>query len=299
MTPKKTPIVLVADDEEEMRTMLEHFVASQGYAVHTAASGDEAWEKVQQHRPDLVLLDVRMPGLSGWEVSRNISHDPKLSHTRVIVITGIGERVNELTSPLFGAFAYLDKPFDISDLEAKINAALGTRKPSTPTNGISQAAVHASPEQGGFSPPRRKPAAKAPAEAPAKAPAAKTSTQPPAAKAPGKPDSKAPAKPAAKAPAKPAAKAPAKPTGKAPAKAPEKPSSQAPARPAKAPAKPPAKAPAKPAGKAPVRPAAKAPTKSAPKAPAKPAAKAPAKPAAKAPGKPIKKTPGKKPAKRA
>jgi len=281
-----------------MRTMLEHFVASQGYAVHTAASGDEAWEKVQQHRPDLVLLDVRMPGLSGWEVSRNISHDPKLSHTRVIVITGIGERVNELTSPLFGAFAYLDKPFDISDLEAKINAALGTRKPSTPTNGISQAAVHASPEQGGFSPPRRKPAAKAPAEAAAakapaaKAPAAKTSTHPSAAKAPGKPDNKAPAKPAAKAPAKPAAKAPAKPTGKAPAKAPGKPSSQAPARPA-------AKAPAKPAGKAPARPAAKAPAKSAPKAPEKPASKAPAKPAAKAPAKPSKKTPGKKPAKRA
>ncbi len=236
MTQKKTPIILVADDEEEMRTMLEHFVSSQGYAVHTAASGDEAWEKVQRHRPDLVLLDVRMPGLSGWEVSRNISHTPELSHTRVIVITGIGERVNELTSPLFGAFAYLDKPFDIADLEAKIQAALGPRAaPPTPPNGASSAAAPA-PQQGGFQPPKRKTsprkaAAPPPTRPAAKKPAAKKPAAGPAKPAAKKPAPK-PAKPAARKPAteKPAAKKPAarKPASK-PAPKPTKPAARKPA----------------------------------------------------------------------
>ncbi|MDW8249825.1 MAG: response regulator [Myxococcales bacterium] len=210
MTPPAPPPILVADDEEEMRHMLEHFVSSQGYAVHTAASGDEAWEKVQRYRPDLVLLDVRMPGLSGWEVSRNIAHTPELAHTRVIVITGIGERVNELTSPLFGAFAYIDKPFDISELEAKIQAALGPRAvPSS--HGISASTASGS-KQSGLQPPKRKTTPTKPAagkQVLAKA-AAKKPTSKPALSGPNpkKSATKKPAKPAVKksAPKQPASK---------------------------------------------------------------------------------------------
>jgi DNA-binding response OmpR family regulator len=68
-----------------------------------------------------------MPGMSGWEVCRAIREDDALSHTAVLMLTGIGERLNEMTSPLYGADAYLDKPFDFGDLDATIERIMGTR----------------------------------------------------------------------------------------------------------------------------------------------------------------------------
>ena len=76
----------------------------------------------REKKPDLVMLDVMMPGMSGWEVCRSIRDDATLGHTRVIMLTGIGERLNEMTSPLYGADAFIDKPFEFEDLDAKVDA---------------------------------------------------------------------------------------------------------------------------------------------------------------------------------
>src|SRR5580693_10121355 len=95
--------------------------------VIEASDGDEAWQLARERLPDLVVLDVMMPGMSGWEVCRKIRQDAGLAHTGVLMLTGIGETLNEATSPLFGADEYIDKPFDFEQLDEKILAVLRRR----------------------------------------------------------------------------------------------------------------------------------------------------------------------------
>ena len=121
-------VVLVADDEPSMLSLIAQHVKTLGHDVHIAHDGEEAWDKVQKHRPDLVLLDVMMPAMSGWEVCRKVREDDGLERVGVIMITGIGETLNELTSPLFGADAYLDKPFELVDLDRAIREVLAKRR---------------------------------------------------------------------------------------------------------------------------------------------------------------------------
>jgi DNA-binding response OmpR family regulator len=95
--------------------------------VIEASDGDEAWRLARERLPDLVVLDVMMPGMSGWEVCRKIRQDAALAHTGVLMLTGIGENLNEATSPLFGADEYIDKPFDFARLDEKIVSVLRRR----------------------------------------------------------------------------------------------------------------------------------------------------------------------------
>ncbi len=95
--------------------------------VLEASDGDEAWRLARERLPDLVVLDVMMPGMSGWEVCRKIRQDAALAHTGVLMLTGIGENLNEATSPLFGADEYIDKPFDFEKLDEKIVTVLRRR----------------------------------------------------------------------------------------------------------------------------------------------------------------------------
>jgi DNA-binding response OmpR family regulator len=74
-----------------------------------------------------VVLDVMMPGQSGWEICKAIREDEKLKTTGVIMLTGIGERLNEMTSPLYGADAHLDKPFELQALDAAVTRVLSAR----------------------------------------------------------------------------------------------------------------------------------------------------------------------------
>src|SRR5882724_4503579 len=122
------PIVLVADDEPSTVAMLSSHLRTKGYTVLEASDGDQAWELSHEHLPNLVLLDVMMPGMSGWEVCRKIREAVSLAHTGVIMLTGIGENLNEMTSPLYGADAYLDKPFEFADLDQKISETIARRE---------------------------------------------------------------------------------------------------------------------------------------------------------------------------
>ena len=95
--------------------------------VIQASDGEEAWRLAREHLPDLVVLDVMMPGMSGWEVCRKIREDVALAHTGVVMLTGIGENLNQMTSPLYGADAYIDKPFEFDDFDDKIRGTLTAR----------------------------------------------------------------------------------------------------------------------------------------------------------------------------
>jgi CheY-like chemotaxis protein len=128
MADNKTPVVLVADDEPSMLALVAAFVRSKGYTVVEASDGDMAWQMATARLPDLIILDVMMPGMSGWEVCRKIREAVSLAHTGVIMLTGIGESLNEMTSPLYGADAYVDKPFELADLERTIVETLRKRR---------------------------------------------------------------------------------------------------------------------------------------------------------------------------
>jgi DNA-binding response OmpR family regulator len=92
--------------------------------VHEASDGEEAIKTIRRVRPVAVVLDVMMPGMSGWEVCRALRDDPEIAGTGVLMLTGIGERLNEMTSPLYGADDHLDKPFDFDELEQRVEALL-------------------------------------------------------------------------------------------------------------------------------------------------------------------------------
>src|SRR5262245_44302259 len=121
-------VVLVADDEPSTLALLSRHLRGKSYSVLEASDGDQAWELAHQHLPHLVLLDVMMPGMSGWEVCRKIREAVSLAHTGVVMLTGIGENLNEMTSPLYGADAHVDKPFEFGDLDDAIEETLERRR---------------------------------------------------------------------------------------------------------------------------------------------------------------------------
>ncbi|MFO0743210.1 MAG: response regulator [Labilithrix sp.] len=231
------PLVLVADDEPSMLELVARHLRTMSdpkLEVIQASDGEEAWRLAREHLPDLVVLDVMMPGMSGWEVCRKIREDIGLAHTGVVMLTGIGENLNQMTSPLYGADAYIDKPFEFEDFDDKVrdtlkareSQRLGVVRPSI--NGTSGAAKPAPASKKAAPPAKAAPAAKAKA-APAKAAPAKAKK---AAPAPSK--KKAAAKAPAKAPApskkKAAAKAPTKAKKTAAKAAPSKAKKAAPAK---------------------------------------------------------------------
>jgi DNA-binding response OmpR family regulator len=123
----KKPVILIADDDPEILTMLGIRLSKKGYEVLEAVDGNQTLSMAHEHHPDLVLLDVMMPGKNGWEVAKELRADDTFANVGIVMLTAIGEKVNEMTSPLYGADAYVDKPFDFSDLEAKIKRVLEGR----------------------------------------------------------------------------------------------------------------------------------------------------------------------------
>jgi CheY-like chemotaxis protein len=115
--PTTTANILVVDDDPEIVSMLSTRLSKRGYKISTAADGHRALELAKREKPDLILLDVMMPGKSGWEVARALKQDPVTQDIKIVMVTAIGTQVNELTSPLYGADAHIDKPFEFERLE--------------------------------------------------------------------------------------------------------------------------------------------------------------------------------------
>jgi CheY-like chemotaxis protein len=116
----KEPTILVVDDDPEIVSMLSTRLGKHGYKVSTASDGTKALELAKRERPDLVLLDVMMPGKSGWEVARALKQDPLTQPIKIVMLTAIGEKTNEITAPIYGADAHVDKPFEFEKLERVI-----------------------------------------------------------------------------------------------------------------------------------------------------------------------------------
>ena len=116
----KSASILVVDDDPEIVTMLSTRLSKRGYKVSTASDGHKAIEIAKRELPDVVLLDVMMPGKSGWEVARALKQDPVTQNVKIVMVSAIGEKTNEITAPIYGADAHVDKPFEFEALERVI-----------------------------------------------------------------------------------------------------------------------------------------------------------------------------------
>jgi signal transduction histidine kinase len=127
--PRETATcILVVDDDEDNRQLLRRILERQGYAVTLAASGPECLELMEHYRFDLVLLDVMMPGLSGFEVLSRIRENPEMRSVPVVVVSALGESSAAIRCLKMGAEDYLPKPFDPVLLKARIGASLERKR---------------------------------------------------------------------------------------------------------------------------------------------------------------------------
>ena len=122
--PDVTGTVLVVDDSPEVSRLLELILTRAGYRVIAAADGREAVEMARAHRPDLLVLDVMMPGMDGLAVTRLLRDDPQLANVSIIMLTARGLAADKLEGLTAGADDYMAKPFDPGELLARVRGAL-------------------------------------------------------------------------------------------------------------------------------------------------------------------------------
>ena len=118
------PHILVVDDDKRLRELLKDYLSAHSFNVTTAQHAADARRKLAGIEFDLIVLDVMMPELTGWEVCKNLRSRDEFEHTGIVMLTAIGESLNEMTSPLYGADAHVDKPFNFDDVSDAIAAVL-------------------------------------------------------------------------------------------------------------------------------------------------------------------------------
>jgi two-component system, OmpR family, KDP operon response regulator KdpE len=121
------PRILVVDDDSKLLEALAIFLGKNGYKVSTATDGVEGLKRFFQLRPDLVVLDIMMPAMDGWEMCARIR---ELSDTPVIMLTARGQEFDKVKGLKMGADDYLVKPFSLRELEARIEAVLRRGRPT-------------------------------------------------------------------------------------------------------------------------------------------------------------------------
>jgi putative two-component system response regulator len=119
--------ILVVDDEAANRQLIEDILGAQGYSVITASDGVSALQKFERHRPDLILLDVMMPGLDGFKVCRKVKENPETRLTPVVLVTALSACEDRVKGIEAGADDFLNKPFDRNELLARVRSLLSLK----------------------------------------------------------------------------------------------------------------------------------------------------------------------------
>jgi DNA-binding response OmpR family regulator len=121
--------VLIVDDEPNIVISLEFLIEQAGYEVAVARTGDEALAQIEGFLPDLVLLDVMLPGIDGFEVCQQVRETPAWAHIKIIMLTAKGREVEVAKGMALGANAYVTKPFSTKALLAEVSQQLAQSLP--------------------------------------------------------------------------------------------------------------------------------------------------------------------------
>lgn len=113
--------ILIVDDDEDIRKSLTSLLSYENYEIFTASDGMGAIAKVFETNPDVVLLDIEMPGVDGFDVCSHLRNDPKYSEIPIIMITGLNDKESRLRGIKAGVDDFISKPFDVDELIAKVN----------------------------------------------------------------------------------------------------------------------------------------------------------------------------------
>ena len=121
--------VLIVDDEEHIVELLKFNLENAGYTTITANNGIEAVELAVKEEPDLILLDLMLPGIDGLEVCKSVKSNKSLSNTSIIMLTAKGEELDKILGLELGADDYITKPFSVRELLARVKAVLRRHRP--------------------------------------------------------------------------------------------------------------------------------------------------------------------------
>jgi DNA-binding response OmpR family regulator len=117
--------ILVVDDEPNIVLSLEFLMEEAGYEVRTVSDGEEALRAIKEKLPDLILLDVMLPKLDGYEVCLAVRANPAWKDVRIIMLTAKGREVDQEKGLAFGADDYITKPFSTREVVSKVKTILG------------------------------------------------------------------------------------------------------------------------------------------------------------------------------
>jgi DNA-binding response OmpR family regulator len=117
--------ILIADDEPNIVVSLEFLMKQKGYAVRVANTGEDALAAIGEFGPDLILLDVMMPRMSGYDLCQRVRENPAWQAIKIIMLSAKGRDIEVTKGMAVGADAYVTKPFSTKDLIAKVQELLG------------------------------------------------------------------------------------------------------------------------------------------------------------------------------
>ncbi len=118
--------ILVVEDQEDNRRILRDLLASAGFTTVEAVNGQEGVAMAERERPDLILMDIQLPGLDGYEATRRIKASPELRHIPIIAVTSYALSGDERKAYQSGCDGYVTKPFSPRQLLAKVREYLST-----------------------------------------------------------------------------------------------------------------------------------------------------------------------------
>jgi two-component system phosphate regulon response regulator PhoB len=133
--------ILAVEDEMDILDVIRYNLEKEGYPVVTAATGEEAIDKAREEQPDLILLDLMLPEMDGFDVCKILKNDPLTASIPILMVTAKGEESDIVTGLELGAEDYITKPFHPRVLIARVRAALRRRK-RIPMNGSSSIQIH-------------------------------------------------------------------------------------------------------------------------------------------------------------
>jgi CheY-like chemotaxis protein len=141
--------MLVVDDSPTIRAVLGKMLGQDGYAVQKAVDGESALELAKTEQPDMIFLDIVLPGMNGFAVLRALRHDPLTQHIPIVMISGNQQATEQFYVQRFGADDFIKKPFGQREVQQSIHrlvhaGRLAARMPvATPADAVSDAAAHA------------------------------------------------------------------------------------------------------------------------------------------------------------